>query len=223
MTWPIWAIGAATVAIRRQPEWQYLPATGERRRVQPHLWTVGIAALAAWIFILPLTQPEQQLRRSVERDLRAGRIAEGLATMSAHQRGDFPPHWDPPPRLAYREHKPDIVELQVRLQDLRVKPWVRELYDAKFGNSLRGESSDMGVWWELPPQEIARRIAVLERLPDREAVLRDQADGLRIRAEEGDLPADLEQRIAALLKEIGVTIEPRDPPVAESSAAISSP
>lgn len=223
LTWPVWAIGAGIVAGRKSRSWSYVPAIGECRPVSWQLWGFGTIALGAWALVLPFTQPEQQLRRSVERDLRAGRIAEGLDTMSAHEPNDFPPHWDPPPRLAYREQRPDIVELQELLQDLHLKPWVRELYGAKFGNSLRGENSDMGVWWELPPDQIERRIAILERLPNRETTLREHADGLRMRAAEGNLPAELQSRIGVLLKEIGVTIDSQSQPEADSNAATGSP
>lgn len=207
LSWPVWAIGAVVVAARRKPRWHYVPATGQSQPVAIHLWTLGAAALLAWVFILPFTQPEQRLRKSVERDLRAGRIAEGLATMSAHERDDFPPHWDPPPRIGYREFTPDIVELQTQLQVIRVKPWVRELFDQKFGNSLRGETSGMGVWFDLSTEEVERRISAIERMPTRQELVRDYADGLEMRLKENNLPVDLQQRIAKLLQEAGILIE----------------
>jgi hypothetical protein len=214
ITWPIWAIGAATVTARRQPEWRYLRATGENHRVQPHLWAMGVAALAAWIFILPLTQPEQQLRRSVERDLRAGRIAEGLATMSAHQPGDFPPHWDPPPRVAYRERVPDLVKLQEQLDSAGVAPWVRGLYAAKFGNWLRGEDDYGGRWTEFDARELERQIGRIERLPNRVGIVQQNQDGMRFAAEQHRDDDELFGRIVKLLEEAGVenlpTTQPAD-------------
>jgi len=222
ITWPVWAIGAATVAARRQPEWRYVPATGESRHVASHLWALGAAALLAWVFVLPLTQPEQQLRRSVERDLRAGRIAEGLATMSAHQRADFPPHWDPPPRIAYREPKPDILLLQEELEASSVAPWVREIYDAKFGNWLRGDDDYMGRWRELEGRELERQIELIERSPDRSEIVRNNEYGLRSIAKDAE-NADLHARIAKLFWEAGLEDLPSAPKNGEPPAVEDSP
>jgi hypothetical protein len=216
LTWPLWLIGACVVAARRQPAWSYVPAdAGGSVRAARQLWIGAIAAVAAWGFVLPLTQPEQRLRRQDERDLRAGRIDEALATMSAHQRDDFPPHWDPPPRVAYREATPDIVELQARLNRANVAPWVHAVFAQKFENSLRGEDEYSGVWSFLSAEEIERRIETIAAMPNRAEVIREHQEGLMgiVTVDEygsaasthGPIyPEPLRARIRALLDEAGV-------------------
>ena len=221
LTWPIWAIATGIIASRKSPAWSYA-ATGDSHRVAWHLWAVGAAALAAWVFVLPFTQPEQQLRHSVERDLRAGRIAEGLAAMSAHERSDFPPHWDPPPRIAYRERRPDILELQEQLDSSSVAPWVRELYATKFGNWLRGEDDYMGRWGDLQGPNLERQIDLIERSPHRSEIVRNNEFGLRAAAEETP-NADLHARIVKLFWEAGIDEFPKAQQKGEPSAENGSP
>lgn len=207
LSWPIWLIGALVVAFRKEPPWEYQATSRQPYpRVGWDLCLTLAALVGMWIAILPRTQPEQQLRGQVERDLRAGRIREALETMSAHEPGDFPPHWDPPPRLAYREQRPDITEVQEHLDVLPVKPWVREIYVEKFGNWLRGESSETGIWWELSAEGVERRIALIERMPERAELIRDHAEALEflIDKEFGKLPPELQSRIRRLLDEAGV-------------------
>jgi hypothetical protein len=206
LSWPIWAIATGVIASRKSPPWTYVPSTGEARRMAWHLWAIGAAALAAWFFLLPFTQPEQQLRYRVERELRAGRIAEGLTVMSAHQPGDFPPHWDPPPRIAYRERTPDIVALREALDKPNVAPWVRDLYSAKFGNWLRGEDDYHGRWLYFEGPELERQIALVERAPNREQIVRENEAGLRWIAETRQVNDAISERIANLFQEAGLEV-----------------
>jgi hypothetical protein len=97
-------------------------------------------------------------------------VDAALETMSAHAPQDFPPHWDPPPRPAYRDDGPpllDVMEvLADRLESGRPTPeWVRRVYAEKFertylnGNYLRYRSpSDTQT-----PERIER---LLSRLPE---------------------------------------------------------
>ncbi len=65
---------------------------------RPTLPVLGLAALSlvVWVPILPLTQPEQQRRRVVERALREGDYQAAARTLADHPRETFPPHWRPP-------------------------------------------------------------------------------------------------------------------------------
>lgn len=195
LSWPIWLIGAFFAV---GPSWQLadfreLPP----RRSSRSVWIAAVASVALWFFVLPITQPEQRLRHQVETDLRADRIREALELMSAHERGDFPPHWDPPPRIGYRETKPDIVDVAAHLDILPVNDWVRQIYADKFNNSLRGET-EPGIWWELKPDEVERRIAIIERMPNKDELINDHADGLRHIV--GSMPSPLKERIQELVK-----------------------
>jgi hypothetical protein len=221
LSWPIWLIGlwlAAGLPIlfprsSGRLEWRYLPIEGGGAGTNQSTFAAAIGSLAVWIVILPLTQPEQQRRGRVERDLKAGRIHLALEFMSAHERSDFPPHWDPPPRVAYRERRPDITEVQEHLDVLAVKPWVREIYVEKFGNWLAGDNIFEGALAGLPPDQVERRIELIERMPERAQVVRDNEGSLqRMASEYSELPADLKKRIGKLLDQAGLT-----PPAAAQS------
>jgi hypothetical protein len=198
LSWPIWLIGTI-VAVG--PTWQLadfreLPQQSTSRG----LWFAAAASIVAWFLVLPFTQPEQRLRHQVETDLRADRIREGLELMSAHERSDFPPHWDPPPRLGYRESTPDIMDVMAYIDVVSAKDWVRSAYAKKFSNSLRGES-EPGVWWELKPQEIERRIAIIEQLPEKDQLIEEHGYALEMAMDQASSP--LKERIEKLLKESG--------------------
>jgi hypothetical protein len=206
LSWPIWLVGAGIAVFSKQPPWEYQPAaTPPYPRAAADVWAATLAAIGMWAFVMPLTQPEQQLRWRVERDLHGGRISEGLQTMSAHEPGDFPPHWDPPPRVAYRERTPDITVVQEHLDIMTVKPWVRAIYVEKFGNWLAGENDYVGAWGELPADEVARQIRLIERMPERLQLVRDNEHSLnRVADGYSELPAELRKRVQKLLQEAGV-------------------
>ncbi|MDX1948191.1 MAG: hypothetical protein SFU86_22565 [Pirellulaceae bacterium] len=202
LAWPAWLIGTIAVAFPRQLRWQYQATMVASWPVARQTWVVAGVCLAMWGLVLPFTQPAQILRRQVERDLKSGRIREALATMSAHEQSDFPPHWDPPPRMAYREFAPDPVDVQEQLDMLAVKPWVYEIFLDKFANSLRGRHYHFGTWAILSPAEVERRVAIIERMRERGELVRDQQRGLE-QALRPDVPDELQKRIKALLEQTG--------------------
>jgi len=126
----VWAIGALVAAILARPSWQTvapddLPSAGRSLDV------LALASVVVWAFVLPFTQPEQQLRYRVEQNLTQGRIAEALAEMSAHEPTDFPPHWDPPPRLAYGQKVPPLLDVLEEIERRPPADWVAELFRIK--------------------------------------------------------------------------------------------
>ena len=65
-----------------------------------------------WLVFLPFTQREQRLRSDAERMLRGGDIRAALAAMSRHERHDYPPAWDPPPRIGWPEpEQPPVMDV----------------------------------------------------------------------------------------------------------------
>jgi hypothetical protein len=88
-------------------------------------------SVAIWIVILPVTQPEQRLRREVEIAFRKGRVEDALAIMSAHAQADFPPHWEPPPRFLKGEKMNSVLEVWEVVQHTEQSPWVRQVYAEK--------------------------------------------------------------------------------------------
>ena len=95
------------------------------------LWFLSTISLLIWIVVLPITQPEQFNRRFVEKAMKRNRIRDALVYMSARERSDFPPHWDPPPRIGYGEATPDLWEVVSLASDVDVTEWVRLLFTDK--------------------------------------------------------------------------------------------
>jgi hypothetical protein len=104
----------------------------DRRATQPKIsWPLRAAAfasLAVWVDILPFAQPEQQLRRRVEASFHEGCFADGLAQMSAHSPGDFPPHWDPPPRFLKGENMALVLDIWKEILGNDPAPWVSQCF-----------------------------------------------------------------------------------------------
>lgn len=125
------------------------------------------ATMAVWFIFLPFTQCEQRLRSDAERLLRRGDIAKGLAAMSRHERDEYPPAWDPPPRIGWPEpEQPAVMDLmQVLATEPATAPWVREVYIDKFERRWLG--------WGIRREEDLRRVeAVLRELPEGPALLK---------------------------------------------------
>jgi hypothetical protein len=186
VTMPVWAIGAMVVLARsaRPTAGWVVEPPGER--VGRGAVVLALLSLAVWPFVLPHTQAEQRLRRRVEQEVRAGRVRAALETMSAHSQEDFPPHWDPPPRPAYREDGPpllDVMEaLAARLEAGMPTPtWVRRVYAEKFeraylsGTYLRYHASGDPQAW----QRIDRLLARLPEGPDLAQRYGEQIDSVR--------------------------------------------
>ena len=92
------------------------------------------------------------------------RIEEALQTMSSRQRSDFPAHWDPPPRPAYRESLPHILDVVEQSIDSQRNDWVQEVYVDKLANS------GLFTPWAPPLFEESGRLdqllRVIEQRPD---------------------------------------------------------
>ncbi|MBX3359076.1 MAG: hypothetical protein KF745_11700 [Phycisphaeraceae bacterium] len=103
----------------------------------------GLLILAAvsvivWLPVLELVQPEQHHRHTVETLFRAGSVAEAIAEMSRHDRRDFPPVWEAPPRAAYAEPGPPLQEVLAVVSSAPTPEWVRGLYLRKAWIQLAG-------------------------------------------------------------------------------------
>jgi hypothetical protein len=157
LTLTIWLVGSLAAVARATPAWQAPPAppAGPPAR---RLLALAAASVAVWAIVLPWTQPEQVLRRRVERDLRTGHVGAALVEMSAHAREDFPPQWDPPPRLGYGEKAPSWQELADALAGEPVAPWVRSIYLDKLVNGV--------AYRELSEHQMVRLAGLLRRFPE---------------------------------------------------------
>lgn len=138
VTLPVWLIGMGIVAMRSKPAWQGpVQAPRQPGGISWPLRLVVGGALAIWLFILPRTQPEQILRYRAERLLKHGRVAEALTEMSAHEQEEFPPHWDPPPRMRRGQDVPSYIQVAEALGQTTPAPWVQAMFMTKLDAALR--------------------------------------------------------------------------------------
>jgi hypothetical protein len=128
ISWPLWLTSTLWVVCGPARTWRWAVPSAPRHRVANGVWIAASLAVLGWGIILPFVQPEQLLRRQVERDMAAGRIAEGLDLMSQHARSDFPPHWEPPPHIGYGDNEPPLLDVLDMLESRPVAEWVRDVY-----------------------------------------------------------------------------------------------
>jgi hypothetical protein len=166
-SFPVWLVGALALSYVGKPSWRVVePNPAERVRSSVALQVLAWFSVAFWGLVLPFTQPEQQLRRQVEQAFAAGRITPALAEMSAHNPGDFPPHWDPPPRQANMQ----VLDIWDGIEKGTAAPWVRDVYRRKLVDLL---------WhgWILSDEELARFGALLGRLPEGPGIVDELMNG----------------------------------------------
>lgn len=195
ISWLVWFIGTSTVAYRKQQ-------TDVTDLPTPTGISLGLKALVAvsllgWIFVLPWTQPEQINKRSAEKLLRAERVKEAVAFMSDHDRGDFPPHWDPPPRPGYGELKPPVDEILDVVLAQESPQWVRTIYIDKLGSLVTSRFSE---YVEADNDRLERLITLLERLPNGREFAAQHSEGLYSAAHysEHERPPELIERMIRL-------------------------
>lgn len=109
------------------------PETVSASRPGP-LMAFGAAAVLMWAPALVLCQPEQRNRRVAERLFAEEKYREMLEYASGREPGDFPPHWDFPPRefLSYEPWIEGIVGETPK----QTAPWVLQRYTDKFSAEL---------------------------------------------------------------------------------------
>lgn len=176
VSWPIWALGSLVVAQSHKTAWTW--SGGDVPSVAPigrSVWSLVAASLVVWCFVLPWTQPSQQLRGEVERATRAGRFREALNVMSAHQPADFPPHWNPPPRIGFNHERPRILKVIAALKPDDA-PWVRQLYFDKLDAALGRHHFPMFTLWA--EADVGEILDALAGLPEGEHILRYKRDML---------------------------------------------
>ncbi|MCI0365834.1 MAG: hypothetical protein L0219_18400 [Phycisphaerales bacterium] len=144
MTLPVWFIGAIIALAMGRPDWSAARGQGATEdSASASLRWAAVGAVAVGLALLPMTQPAQALRQRVDDGLRSGRIAEAVALMSQHERGDFPALWTPPPRLAYREANPAADEVLKVVHESGAADWVGAMYSAKLQSQLRQDLTYM--------------------------------------------------------------------------------
>src|SRR5262249_23508919 len=159
--------------------------------------------LAVWAFILPFTQPEQQLRSRVEHNFVRGQLGEAFAEMSARSPSDFPPHWDPPPNVGFIRHGPDFLTVMECMLDHPPAPWVRERYLCKFQTFVYLHDDVFASYrWGGDPQEDEKRILrIVLRMPEGRGVVRREPRLFKHLLERGKLPTEERTGLQALLEQ----------------------
>ncbi len=193
---PLWGLLGLLAYFSGHKAWQVPVGTSEMGSPSRGMWTLTALSLAIWLPILPWTQAEQRLRYRVERDMKAGRIAEALDLMSEHSPSDFPPHWDPPPREGYGETSPHLLEVMEVLLAHEVAPWVQTSYMAKFRRYFDTYFFNSVI----TGNNLAPLVRILKRLPDvpnRVVEYRKTSEDLYLT---GEISEDHRQNLNELLK-----------------------
>ncbi|HUG90323.1 MAG TPA: hypothetical protein VML55_05800 [Planctomycetaceae bacterium] len=202
LTLPVWFLGTCLSVWLAKGDWQpVVSGDSPRGNVSRTAWLVGWASLAVWAAVLPFTQAEQQRRWRVERDLRGGRISEALQFLSAREPGDFPPHWDPPPRIAYGDAGPPLLDVLEAVMEGSPRAWVRQVYLDKLSAQLHGGSH--WFWYEQSEESQERLLSLLERLPEGREIIAEQRgqwqDVATPRESDSEREAAIRERLRRLL------------------------
>ena len=201
LSWPVWLVGTITIFATR---WRSdLPSEIPQTTIDRKLWALAVLAIVGWLPILPMTQSEQRLRYDVESAMRDDRIAEAVEVMSAHDRGEFPPDWTPPPRLAYENPQPKVQDVLDVIATRGAAPWVREIYLEKLELILN---------W-VDDEEIDRMLTSLERIPEGLAFVRREVSYFSS-AWQNEKNAVRKDRLRNLLKKAGHSVSDPETPVA---------
>lgn len=107
-----------------------------RRSLSVPLWLVAIAANLTWYPILKRTQPEQALRYQAKQLILEQNFARLCNLTQAYPESEFPPHWDPPPRPAYGESEPPVIDVLIGLMKHNGAQWMIAHYDRKLNDQF---------------------------------------------------------------------------------------
>ncbi len=198
---PVWLIAALAGLQWLRPTWAAWigPAAATAAAAPPRgVLAFAVLSIAAWVPAIVICQGEQVNRRAVERLFSTGDTAAALRAMSAHGRDHFPPHWNPPPRLGWRDRAPDLAEVRSAMRAEPPADWVSAVYVAKMRRELLEACFDFRGEEDWP--------ALAEHVAER------GADGWR--------PRDGTAEIAVFLLEFDATLREADREALERLRAI---
>jgi hypothetical protein len=165
LSWFVWLTGTCFVIGRREPRWSLAVAESQPScRVSKPLWGVATLLLVFGASLLLMTQQEQRHRWQAERLLKSGALDEAIDFMSQRARDDFPPIWDPPPRVGYGEKHPAVIDVLVASERRETPEWVRDLYVGKLiQNSYRTLRHALPFGDEASSSEFSRILDAFEK------------------------------------------------------------
>lgn len=134
LTAPIWIIGSLIAIGWLKPDWRVPRREASSPRPLLILATVSVLA---FVPVMVFTQPEQANRRRAESMLLSGDVAAAFDFMSERSASDFPPQWNPPPKLGYREREPELTEVRRVMEADWPAEWVAAIYLEKTGRFLK--------------------------------------------------------------------------------------
>jgi hypothetical protein len=184
---PVWLIGAVIGETYASPRW-LVPDKAPETGAGVGVWALAAFTIVLWLPFLPVTQSEQALRWRAEEALKGGRIEEGLDLMSAHKQSDFPPQWDPPPRIGYGETKPDLFAVLDALEARERPAWVWEAYGEKLQQHIGYPYSH---YFHLHSGgDLSRIVHALEKIPSGPEIAVKYEDAARQRMEDKSTPTE---------------------------------
>ncbi len=157
----VWLIATRIATSRCMPAWCGTHDVSVRQTGHGSATVLAIGSVLGWFFILPFTQPEQRLRRTVDSHFKQGRIREALGVMSQVPRGAFPPDFDPRPRNRAGQTTPSIWDVIEVVASTDQANWVRVIYVEKLRLEL-----DSRWYANLGGRELAQLVGAVERLPE---------------------------------------------------------
>jgi hypothetical protein len=192
LTAPLWGIGALVALAVGRPVWNVPAAPAGPPPADRALWLLAALSVLVWLPPMAYTQAEQHRRTRVERDMREGRVAEALEFISAHELSDFPPGWEPPPRIGYGEETPRVLDVLELIVTRDVAPWVR----AEYANKLRRYLTAGSPQSEQP----ARLTRILHALPEGPGIAAEHRSSFESQLSRDSLSAENRVALEALLK-----------------------
>jgi len=132
---PIWFVGSLIGIAFVKPKWTGFisnPAPPKSRA----LLITAIISIVVWLPIMYFTQPEQINRHIAERLLRSDRVAEAFVIISSKERDDYPPHWNPPPRVGM-ETEPNVSAIIKAVHTHTPPDWLLQIYLEKVRIDLK--------------------------------------------------------------------------------------
>jgi hypothetical protein len=151
LTAPLWIIGALVSLTTLRPKWPSISTPDASGRSRG-LLVVALMSLLAFVPLLIASQPEQMNKRSAVALMEKGEVAEALALMSRYEPSDFPPQWNPPPRIGYRETQPSLSDVREAMAADWPAEWVAAIYLDKIERDLKVQL--MRFWYDASWSEM---------------------------------------------------------------------